>query len=438
MKKIFFYSFLFLLSFNLFIAQEQTGSFFKDAKVNYEKQLDFNPDEAVAFENHTFLIQHRNESQIPILVNVDNAGNKIFRKEFDTFIGDFSTTEDGSIIAVSVPQPYDEQNCYYCVDYYTHIYDNQGTLISKIKTPTFHTKISKDGNYLITTKVEEGEQEGRFEVFDVNTSEKIQLPFEKKYSYFHADFISSAKVVLLTHHYSRTRDKTQPRKSRKAVKLKKMVDSLTIFDLTTNTVEVSKEIRYSKTNFFSTNQNKKSIWVSPNGDKIFITGANKSPIEKPSLQRNVLLALNVKGETIWEKSFEENNEFESVEDLEFLDNNIVLILKFGIINSELKLINTQDGKENWNYKLGPKFSGKLRGFVIDESDSTLMVDLNLRADESGLGQKVKKDVMEFDLIRGELLNQVKGISVLSKSRKYLVIKDAANIIRSIQNEEVKK
>lgn len=412
---------LFFCLVNLTSSQVQSNNLLQQLEVDYEKELDFNPDKAFAFNSHIYLIQNRNESYSPILVCLDIEGNEIFKKYFDTAILDVSVTDDGELIAISTSRKSGE--CYYCIEYFTKIYDRQGVLISKIKSTTYHTKISKDGNYLITTRVEEGEQQGQLEVFEINTGEKLQLPISKKYSYFFADFISSTKVVLVTHHVSHTRDETQARRSRENIKLQNIVDSLTIFDLSTNMIEINKELNYSKTKFFSTIINKEALWIAPEEKGIFIYGKIKQPESKASEQRSGLLVLNSKGDKIWEKSFEkENNEFEGVDDIEFIDRNNALILKYGILNSEFILVDIISGNEKWNHNLGSKFTGKINGFLISDSPSILSVDFKSYKESFNL-------LMKFTMRNGEMLEQQKNNNILTKSLNNIVLKQGNRIIK---------
>lgn len=421
-------SLLVFLTIQITNAQDNVAALFNDAQIIFEKELNTIPVEVFPFEGHTFITGAADGIHEDVLLILDKSGNQIAEKPLEnTIYFPVTASRNGEFINLPTIISHPDE-CYYCIEFFAYTYDKKGNLISEIKTTTYHTELSPNGDYLITTKVEDVEQGGWFEAFDVKTGEKISLPAIGKYSHFHAAFINDTKVALVTHHFEIKFDTTQHRRSRKYRTSIELGDSLTILDLKSKTVDLKAKLKYSGTDFFSTQFDNKALWISPDGSKILIVGASKPQEEKSAREKYALIALSSKGELLWNKSFEqEENDFEGVEDMVFLDNNTAAVLKFGLIQSELKLINLEDGKENWNYQLGPKFSAQIKGFSVSKTDAAFAIDFSSSWEEYKL-------TMRFNREKPELLNTLEGKTILSKSMKYSAVKEGENSIKLVRNE----
>lgn len=336
-----------ILLFNMtMVGQENIKKVFPNLEQLTYLSLNINFDQTYTFNNNFILFSKGRTSTI---ASFDWSGNELFRYNIDKYIYSPSIAKEGEKISFSVKE-IDPNRKYYEYDKIAKVINNKGVVVKEIKVSSHFTKISDDGEYLITTRNDDDlDRIGYFEIFKLSTNEKIKFPFDISYNHFHADFISINKVVALFHNIEYERGQ---KRGRERFIEKKNTEYFVIFNLESRTIELKTEIKFPGTGYFSSNSTHRSIWISPYEEIIFITGSSKPFLTKKSLASYALIAMTYTGEIIWARTFEEEkNDYEGIDQIEFINKDYLLVLKYGLNNSEFRIISSEFGNDVRNYAL---------------------------------------------------------------------------------------
>jgi hypothetical protein len=383
---------------------------FPDKQVVWEKKFDFPILEAYARGDRAIFVIGNKPREIAIL---DNTGKEIMRK---TYVGlnRVSISDDGNRILVSYEKEgYIPGSGTAQVD----ILDGSGSMIGEIpKTTLPGLIISADGKYGITTEICM-DSPGKFEAFEIETGKRLKLPFNHKYQQYFAKYIDVNKVALLLQGAESIRDKITNKKIKTIYK----PAVIFIYDLSTNTIEVEREIYTVNGRKFRFHIFHNALWISPDGEYIGIAGHISPYKDKSIIAAYNLLMLNNKADILWEKTFEEeDNKYEGIKNAKFVDNGIFLVLKFGIQQSQLFLFDPNMRKEKWKYNLGPRYKGRLNDAYVNKDKNQIYV-------------KLKKDIWKFDLNNGEYKGKMKGFVCYELNNKYpMIIKGENNTFKLIK------
>lgn len=329
------------------------------------------------------------------MVIYNQEGEFIKRKEYRS-VQELSTSTSGNKIFVPFRR-IDPNLKYYEEIYDAEIFDSSGNKISEIQNISSpHAMISDNGRYAITTRVGGAEDRGKFEIFNIETGQKLKIQFRYKYQFFFAQFLSDNKIIILLQRYETVRDE----KTGKKLSSNAKPTMLIIYDIESNNILKEKEINAINGNPFWLNRFNETICVSDNGKYIAIAGYNQPWQKKRSRQPYVLLLLDEIGNIIFEQVFDsEKDRREGINNSKFIDDRYLLTLKHGVEQSKLIVYNAELNKEVWRYTLGKGyFAKKIRDAYLDKEKNHLLVNLN--------------GIWKFRLNDGELLNRNTKLKIL--------------------------
>lgn len=383
-----------------------------------EKEINLNIREVHSIKNNTLLLVQENpETDLTCkLLFLNELGEEITTKSY-IGISSISTSLDGKRVLVPFIRDLSTEQRTHRVYYDADILDNNSAQVSRIKDlSTPHITISNDGNYVATTRNGGGDESGRFKLFNVINETEIDISLKYKYDYFFAEFLHNEKIAIIIQPVSEI---LRDIPTGKITGYNKKRARLLIYDLTTEVLTKDKEL-------YSSNQN--SVWVSmssgmmaasDDGKYIAVAGNNLPFNKKKASSPYYLMLMNNDGSLIWEKSYnQENNRFEGVRKLKFLNSEHLIVEKFGLVNSELYLHNLNNNNENWRFLLAPKYNFFLKSATINENNNLILVGSENGAwrFEAESGRLIEKstDVKLMDI---KMENQVLIIDVNNKLHK---------------------
>lgn len=292
------------------------------------------------------------------------------------------------------------KNDKYFVSYSAGEQINKGLLInpngieSTFEFSTSYAKISENGKYIITTKSDFNDH-GHFQMFDVETSEELEVP-DRKYYNFNADFIDSNRVFLLYQNMTREfnrramdsidneyrkilNDQDLSRENRRQLQKEKMdkirrcekreiTTKYLVYNISKQEVEYDSELLVDSKKY---NYQESIVALSETGKKILLSSYFSTNGRK-TRRDDRLLEINLTNHIVQDLSgIIDNGKDDYILDISFIGNGFYVstynkgFAKYYFIN--------EGNAFNTIYKLDGKFSYD-RNLITIEDDSIIILD----------------------------------------------------------------
>ena len=445
---LFILIFISIMSLQAFADKNPQEELFINRKVKWTTNTNILIKDALVLKGDNILIfdgdepSERNVNEIYI---IDKSGNELMSKSY-SLASDVSVSQNGDRILI----PYISlESALGMPIFNVDVLDNSGNVIRSFKNvSTDGVKLSKNGKYFITTRIELVDKYGYFETYDVEKGEKLTINIIKQGNHFFADFISDNKVVIIFQNIQRIKrdrkDIIRDRKSRdkkadkrailrdkmdRRPKTIRMPTRFIIYNLTTGQVELEQEIYSQNGNPVWTGfRHEHTLMVSPNGKYIAIAGYNMPFLQKRASCPYTLLMFNNSGIKLWEIEFsEENSKHEGIEDGIFIDEQELLIYKESIYSSKLYLFDIMSGQIKWITPFGKNAYGKIKSVTLEKKSDNLLFKV--------YGHKKLDGIWKFNRETGELKARLKQANLFNDFSQYpLIIKKNSTDLEIIEKE----
>ena len=357
----------------IIFAQDIAQISFVDGLSLWDKSLDRQINKAYTVDENLVIITRDNSSNLyeNNLIILNNAGETIAQKKHE-LIYDLSIAKMDKSLLVAY---YESDSPSDAMQLRVEKLDKNGNEILNISNFTSpHIEISSSGNFIITTQNIADDEIGMFQLYSVADQKFIDVLGKDKYEYFFANFLGEEKVIIVL----------QPNRkiirnpiSYKIEKYESKPAKLILYNLESQSIELNREL-YSS--------DRKPIWISfyqgylvtdDNGQHFAIAANNIPREEKESSFPYNLGIYDVNGTLLYEKNFiSEKSPFEGIRNLKFIDDNLLLIEKYSVVNCELCLLDIQNKKFRWREKLGPKIEVGFGSYAVDTNHNLLFLSGN--------------------------------------------------------------
>lgn len=349
-----------------------------------------------------------NRSAVTIL---NKNGKEIFRKDYP-ITNRVSVSGDGNRILIPHERIKTPDDPYYVSYYDAVLLDSLGnTIINIFNVSTPYFKISNNGRYAITTRVVGPDAKGSFQIFDLKTGNEIPISIKYKSEIFLADHLSNDKIVIIIQPPV-TFDRAT--NTNKIINEEKSPAIMLIYSIVNQMIIIEKEL------FSSDNEN---IWIDNNngvlstseGGNLFAIAGNNISLKRQysNLPKNITI-FNSNGNTLFEKTIDVKDiKMSGVLNMKFLNDDILLVEKFGMSESKIYMFNPANMSLIWEYNLGEKATINMgESFIINDR---LLINS-------------RKGTYEFEQKTGKLIlndSKLKHVRINKESRK--IILDNGNI-----------
>ncbi|MBN2425180.1 MAG: hypothetical protein JXR46_09840 [Calditrichaceae bacterium] len=354
------------------------------------------------------------EQTIKIL---DSKGKQVFSRNYKG-ITNLSVSDDGNRILIPHNRASQENRPFYEVIYDSDIIDSTGNTISVIKQySTPYLKMSENGKYAITTEVGGAEDEGHFQLFNINNNKELTIGIDIEYQFFLADFLGDDEIVIILQPFPKIIRDTE---TNKIIDQIQNAAILYIYNIPNNKIVIKKELTSNRGNVVWFSFYNGLLKTSENGNYIALA-ANDLPVkQKNASNPYCLIVMEKNGDIISQVFYEkEGNDSEGILSCNFVQDIYLLLEKYGLKESEIYLYEMSDFSLKWIQKIGSRKQIKIQSANIFDNK---------------LGISSLNQVMELSIDNGDifyLMPEVKKIKQKNTSKILIINKN--NSVQYFEN-----